>query len=299
MDGTNLLVVNHDVATNCGVREYGECLARALDADLLETNDPSSIECAANLYELVLLNHFETVTPWIRPLAKRLDNSVAVIHDPKQSGGFERWVSVDPRPQHGGALANLPRPVSDFREWKPVDELHFISFGFCFPEKGFLRAADVIEAEYFEDGPAYTIFSSMPHFAGVRGGRRAYNVLVKSLEDFSETVKVKIFDGFLPRRKLIDELSRCTAALLLYDLETEYRGPASTVDLAVEAGCPLLVSESNMFSHLELTPEFPRWPGTTLKQCVEYGNAPILALRDAWNPDRLKAAVAAVLEKMR
>jgi len=262
VDRRKVLLVNHP-QKRCGIHQYGEDVAGALRRsqryDVRYAECASESELRAAVAEVapaaILYNHYPATMPWLTPeLTRALPGvQLGVMHEVTQAEAdaadrtmFDFHLCPDPTlVERNPAALRIPRLVPTFVNSQELskDRILIGSFGFPFPDKGFVRLVERVQEEFDQAD----IRLHMPS-----------NDLVAVARDMADRclavvrkpgIRLQVSHDFADDRQVLAFLAQNHLNVFLYDLQKD-RGISSVVEKAIAAGRPVAVNRCGMFRHV-------------------------------------------------
>lgn len=283
---TSVLYVNHGLAKACGVQDFGRRHANALrggtfDLDYVEID---SVEAYAEAHarhapDVVLFNFMPAVLGWAEdPRVRELPGvRVAVQHlysartltdiadRYAHRGSFEYVVVLDPTVVTGDRRVRpMHRAIPHHRPARrdPFGPVRIGTFGFAAPHKRLDLLARLVNAAF--DEAELCVHAPVGHFLG------DYTPAVRASVEAELTkpgVVLRWASDFVSETEVVDRLGQNDVNAFLYELNQDEPGVSSSLDYAVAAERPLLLSDCALFSYAD--PFAYRTPGDNLEDMVK------------------------------
>ena len=303
-----VLVVNN-YQKQCGIYQHGKRLAEVLESDVryeikyLEADTAAIFFSTVKEYQpdVVFYNWNVATLPWLVPQvtyevkAKQL----FFFHEFEMphTYNYDAIVMANMSEIVDAKIYGLPRVIFDFElpEIKKNDIINVGSFGFGFNNKGFETICQRVSNEFDEANINLHITSS---FFGDPSGALMRDISMRCISQFdSPSIKVNVTNEFMSDEDLVKFLRRNDVNLFLYDYEAN-RGMSSATDYAVSAGRPFGVSNSSMFDHVnEIFPQVNA-ENHSIKEIIEFGNAPSEYFKSQWSNQKLKDKFYYILKEV-
>jgi len=303
-----VLIVNN-YQQQCGIYQHGKRLAQVLETDsryrikYLEADNAEIFFSVVEDFkpDVVFYNWHSITLPWLSPQitdqvkAKQL----FFFHEflMPHTHNYDAIVMANMNENVSAKIYGLPRVTFDFDlpEIEKNDIINIGSFGFGLNNKGFERICQRVSDEFDQANINLHITSS---FFGDPSGSLMNDISRRCVDQFnSSTIKVNVTNNFMSDEDLVKFLRKNDINLFLYDYE-EDRGVSSATDYAVSAGRPFGVSNSSMFEHVNKV--FPQINADnySIKEIIEFGDAPFEYFRSQWSNQKLKDKFYYILKEV-
>lgn len=285
-----VLFVNQEVS-QCGVYQFGKNTAFILSKhddiikfDYLETDNKPKFDN----YDLVILNHHPCTMPWVNEaffLENKQTKFAMIMHDTRISYPNVAILHPDPTFQTSYPDFKIGRPVLQIEPSKKVLENTIGSFGFGFEHKGFDDLINLVNNNF----EYATIRIHIPLNSKVdTNGYYAFSMTRKLKKLPKPGITLEITNDYKTESELLHWLSENTINAFLYkNTDKISEGCSSTVDWAIAAKRPFVVSSDRMFRHVwSVVPEVCI-DNSSLLTVMNNGIAPLQYFYDNWTERKL------------
>ena len=301
------IVMNSE--TNCGIHTYGlfsyNILKQSKKYDfwLLEVDNRQHFFDFYNQYVVdgIIWNHHPSTLGWLDGEvlgATGIPQFVITGHDnynifPHVTHHFV----CDPTFQATETHSPIGRPLIFYEDIKyspPGDVLKIGSFGFGQWTKNFPRIVELVN-EQFDTPVEVNINISYGAYVDMTGGL-AHQIANKCREIAKPNVKLNITHDFIPDRySLAKFLNNNDLNMFLYATQPG-RGISSCVDSGLTAMKPMLLSDSNMYRHMNWKPELLA-ESVSIRDAIARGLEPTNEFREKYSNENYIKDFEKVLDK--
>jgi hypothetical protein len=301
-----ILFINHKQA-QCGVYQFGQHIGTAISKSTLfniKYLECDSIdELKQHIYtynpKVIIYNFYPSTLGWCVGVPHIYPDlrHILIRHEPEPWGLPEGFEEIYPDPTE-------PEIPGKWKTGRLID--HYInnyftpeiptfgSFGFVFG-KSFSWAIQLIEKEY--DQAIINIHIPAAYF-GDKNGDGARKSADEARSCLTKPgIQLNITHDFLTRADLVDFLAKNTANIFCYSTNWG-RGISSTLDFALTARRPIIITDSRQFKHLDgiknliCVPEY-----TTIRDILSRGTTPLQIYYKAWTPEKLLATYEKIISR--
>ncbi len=279
---TNVLYINHRIATKCGVYDFGvrhyEILKKSekfnfFYAEVVNQNEffffYNSIKP-----KIIIFNYIPFLMPWITQNFKDTLGDAVMIEIPHEydvnnfnfSPLFDYHLILDPsftKDLYPNLLIT-DRPILTFANtnFKKNEIINIGSFGFALLHKNF----DII-AKHINDSLDNCMFNL--HMLEAHFNPIPYTSHILSLCQSNITkpgIIVNHTDAYLSEYGIIELLNKNDINILFYNDDIKTGGISSSLDYLISAQKPILITKSNMFRHV--VDKLPIYPNKTISDIL-------------------------------
>lgn len=288
----NILLVNCG-KRQCGVYEFGlnmwKCLKVGQGKHNITYEEHDSKQSILNRgldgIDLVIWNHHPVTTPWIDSELTDKTASAFILHDHRVYWPGLFVLHCDPTFQESGRDFRIGRPILPPMMLQPdVIPNSIGSFGFGFSCKGFDDLIKKVNDEY----DTAVIRLNIPYNTSVdHDGTNARKTAERCFSFAKPGVSCYITHDYMTDDQLTYWLAQNELNAFLYK-ENNSQGIASTIDWAIRARRPFVVSSHSMFRHVHSVPV-----GTEsgFKKIVKNGIEALSGFYENWTPNNLHADI--------
>lgn len=301
------LIVNN-YQQQCGIYQHGKRLAEVLSEDdryhigYVEAPTAEAFFNAVNEYnpDVIFYNWNPSTLPWLFP---QITYSVKAkqlffFHefDMPHSYNHDAIVMADMSENLDIKKYGLPRVLFelDLPENNKNDIINIGSFGFGFYNKGFEKLCQRVTEEFDRAVINLHITAS---FFGDPSGSLMRDITARCMNFNSDCIKVNVTNHFMSDEELVIFLSKNDINMFLYDYEAN-RGMSSATDYAISSGKPFGVSSSSMFDHINAVFPEVNADNYSIKDILEFGNAPSEYFKLQWSNQKLKDKFYYILKEV-
>lgn len=302
------IVMNSE--TNCGIHTYGLFSYNILKNstkykyELVEVDSKDGFYNYYNeaIIDGIIWNHHPSTMPWLteQVLASTgIPQYVITGHDnynifPHVNHHFV----CDPTFQATETHSPIGRPLifyDDIKYSPPSGVLKIGSFGFGQWTKNFPRIIELVN-EQFDDPVEVNINISYGAYVDMTGGL-AHTIADQCRSIAKPNVKVNITHDFIPDRySLAKFLNNNDINIFMYATQPG-RGISSCVDSGLTAMKPILLSDSNMYRHMNWKPELLA-EGNSIRDAIARGLEPTEEFRQRYSNANYIKDFETVLDKI-
>ncbi len=207
---------------------------------------------------------------------------------------FDAYCVVDPTIQLGDPRVHaFPRPLAAAKDLPAYEDqgLPIIgSFGFATPGKNFHRIVRAAAKEF--DRAIVRLHVPIASHADPKG-ERAQEMIDGCRAELRPGIELQVSHDYLGDEELVAWCAQNTLNCFFY--ERKIPGLAATVDQAVMAGRPLLVSDCATFRHIH--PYLGSYPQVSMREAIRDGEQAVQAMQLDWNVAAFSQRFQSVLEK--
>lgn len=262
---TTLLYVNHGKGEHCGVHDFGVRHFAAIKDSEKYTAVYAEIDSLTAFLELadelkpdvVMFNYMEMLLPWVSQRPQGGYKAVVVQHlyDPQSVGPimnsygsmFDYMVVLDPSLAPQPRIFPMARPIQRYDATpRPLrDHVQIGSFGFGMPHKQFHLVAREVNRCF--DNATFNLHMTVGDFTGDYSQGIIESV---NAELTKPGVTLNWTSDYRDETEIIEMLAQNDMNALFYSLPPDNAGLSSSVDYAVSAQRPLLVTDCASFKHV-------------------------------------------------
>lgn len=296
-----VLFINHK-EKECGVQQHGfvigEVLKKSNKYNFLYKEISNHEEYSKLLKDY---NPIATVFNWhghtmrwlnLASLAMNKRN-IFILHD-SHPGIDNPVIYLDPTYIENGNNFKIERLILPFDAPSTKIEDNIIgSFGFGFPDKGFVKIVHQVNQEF--DKATIRLHIARSIFSDPFGLQASERIKECRLAA-KPGINIEHHHTFLDIENLLLFLSQNSINVFLYD-DKPTIGISSVIDFALSARRPIAISNSRMFRHIN-KPEILLGPHNTLKSIIERGLSPLDEYYRMWHPEAIIASFERIVERV-
>lgn len=287
----SILIVNSEMM-ECGIHQYGwslyKILANSPHYDVRHHCGMRGLMGALKGIDVVIFNwHPVTLGDLNDEILRQIPCKKYIIggHDfIPEFKNIDGIINCDSTAENTEISTSIGRPVFSryYYEKKESPNPVIGSFGFAFEWKNFESLVELCSSNFKHS----TLRLSLPQHSFGSSGDRGIVAKVRSLCK-SSGVDLEVNEAFLPTHELIRFLAANHVNVFLYPerFDMGYRGLSSAIDYALSAKRPIAISDSPMFRHLD--EDRIKLSKHSLKEILDFGDAPIQGFLDKWNEKNL------------
>lgn len=288
-----ILYVNHGLAQNCGVYDFGVRHYNAIKNN--NTYTVFYVECdTADSYlreydyinpDVVFYNYAPVVMGWLNKtvLQARPATRVVVQHNydnhsinhimDSYNGLFDYMVCLDTEaPVSDARVFTMPRAIipRTFTEVPVTEEVRIGSFGFALPHKNFPLIMREINRCF--DNAVFNLHMTEGAFTG---GPHSENIIAQCNAEITKPgIRLNHTSEYLTEEQVVEYLSNNHINALFYNISMPDHGLSSVVDYMIAAQRPMLLTNCPVFKHvLDDVTIFPTFTFTEILSNYETSSA--------------------------
>lgn len=291
----NILLANCP-PRKCGVYQFGasliDCLRSVHGKHKMLYEECEHIPILLEQADFVIWNHHPLTTPWLTSSITDLKPSALIVHDTKFPWSKKTfYLHSDPTLIETARDLRIGRPIlPPLFEPPPVIPNSVGSFGFGFDPKGFEDLIHKVNDEYDQA----IVRLNIPFNDSVDGDGLGAKLVARRCFSLAKPgITVYISFDYLDEEELLTWLAQHEVNAFLYK-NNESKGLASTIDWAIRARRPIVVSGLQMFRHIHHLIA----PNETFKEAIKQGTSRLQGLYDTWTPASLHQDLERIIERV-